>query len=126
MCQILIVCVCAKLLQLCPIFCKPMQPYSPPGSSARGILQTRTLEWVAVSSSRGAFRARDGTGISYVSCIGRWVLYHQRYLGRAIQQRGKCRDREREGEMSCFKELGQVSVLSVTEMEGDNAPKRKL
>ena len=29
--------------------------YSPPGSSFHGIFQARTLEWVAISSSRGIF-----------------------------------------------------------------------
>ena len=33
---------------------------SPPGSSVRGILQAGTLEWVAVSSSRGSSQPRDG------------------------------------------------------------------
>ena len=41
-----------------------------------GILQARTLEWVAMHSSRGSSRPRDGTRISYISCIGRRVLYH--------------------------------------------------
>ena len=36
------------------------------------------LEWVAMPSSRGSSPPRDGTRISYVSCIGRWVLYHLR------------------------------------------------
>ena len=39
-------------LQSCPTLCNPMD-CSPPGSSARGILQARILEWVAVPSSRG-------------------------------------------------------------------------
>ena len=52
-----------------------------PGSSVHGILQTRILEWVAVPSSRGSSRPRDGTHTSYVSRIGRQVLYHQRHLG---------------------------------------------
>ena len=47
-----------------------------PGSSVHGILQTRILEWVAVSSSRGSSRTRDRTLVSYISCIGRRVLYH--------------------------------------------------
>ena len=34
------------------------------------------LEWVAMSSSRGSSQPRDWTHISYVSCIGRQVLYH--------------------------------------------------
>ena len=49
---------------------------SPPGSSILGILQARILEWVAISSSRGSSWPRDRTGVSYVSCIGRWILYH--------------------------------------------------
>ena len=36
-----------------------------------GILQARTLAWVAMPSSRGSFQPRDGTFISYVSCTGR-------------------------------------------------------
>ena len=47
---------------------------SPPGSSVHEILQARTLEWVAMSSSRNSSRPRDRTCISYVSCTGRWVL----------------------------------------------------
>ena len=48
--------------------------YSPPGSSVHGILQVRILEWVAMPSSR-VFPPRDQTRMSYVSCIGRQVLY---------------------------------------------------
>ena len=43
-------------------------------SSVHGILQARTLEWVAMPSSRGSSQRRNGTCVSYVSCIGRWVL----------------------------------------------------
>ena len=39
--------------QLCPTLCDPMN-CSLPGSSVRGILQARTLEWVAISFSRGS------------------------------------------------------------------------
>ena len=45
----------AKLLQLCPTLCDPMD-YSLPGSSVHGILQARTLEWVAILFSRGPFQ----------------------------------------------------------------------
>ena len=38
----------AKSLQSCPTLCDPMY-CSPPGSPIPGILQARTLEWVAVS-----------------------------------------------------------------------------
>ena len=40
----------AKSLQLCPTMCDPIDS-SPPGSPIPGILQARTLEWVAISSS---------------------------------------------------------------------------
>ena len=40
----------AKSLQLCPTLCDPID-ISPPGSPAPGILQARTLEWVAISFS---------------------------------------------------------------------------
>ena len=40
----------AKSLQLCPILCDPIDG-SPPGSLIPGILQARTLEWVAISFS---------------------------------------------------------------------------
>ena len=40
----------AKLLQLCPTLCDPING-SPPGSPVPGILQARTLEWVAISLS---------------------------------------------------------------------------
>ena len=40
----------AKSLQSCPTLCDPIDG-SPPGSTVPGILQARTLEWVAISSS---------------------------------------------------------------------------
>ena len=40
----------AKLLQSCPTLCNPIDG-SPPGSPIPGILQARTLEWVAISFS---------------------------------------------------------------------------
>ena len=56
--------------------CNPMD-CSPPGSSVLGILQTRILEWVAISYSRGSSQPRDWT---YVSCIaGRF--YHVSHQG---------------------------------------------
>ena len=43
-----------KVTQSCLTLCDPMD-CSPPVSSVRGILQARTLEWVAISFSRGIF-----------------------------------------------------------------------
>ena len=40
----------AKSLQFCPTLCNPIYG-SPPGSPVPGILQARTLEWVAISFS---------------------------------------------------------------------------
>ena len=40
----------AKLLQLCPTLCDPIDS-NPPGSPVPGILQARTLKWVAISFS---------------------------------------------------------------------------
>ena len=52
--------------------CNPVD-CNPPGSSVHGILQARTLEWVAISHSRGPFWPRDRTCISYVPFVGRQV-----------------------------------------------------
>ena len=54
----------AKLLQLCPTLCDPIDG-SPPGSSVSGILQARILEWVAISFSPGEQLCEDS---SWFSC----------------------------------------------------------
>ena len=61
--------------QPCPQLCNPVAR-SPPGSSVHGILQASMLEWVAISYSRASSWYRDWTCVSFISCIGRWVLYH--------------------------------------------------
>ena len=76
--------------------CDPMD-YSPPGSSVHGVLQARTLEWVAISFSRGSSLPRDQ---AWVSCIaGRFLtteppgkpfrqcLAGDSYLGTWLQSR---------------------------------------
>ena len=70
----------AKSLQSCLTLCDLMD-CSPPGSSIHGILQARILEWVAISSCRGSSQPENRTHVSYVSCVGRWVLYHSHHLG---------------------------------------------
>ena len=52
--------------------CSPVD-CSPPGFSGHGISHARTLQRVAISSSRGSFWPRDQTCICW---IGRLVLYH--------------------------------------------------
>ena len=68
--------VCAhSITQSCPPLCDTMV-CSLPGSAIHGISQARTLQWVARPSSKGSCRPRDQTQVSYVSCIGRQILYN--------------------------------------------------
>ena len=46
--------------------CDPMD-CSPPDFSVHGIFQARTLEWVAISCSRGSFQLRDWTQVSSIA-----------------------------------------------------------
>ena len=50
--HLFILLLAAKLLQLCPTLCDPIDG-SPPVSPVPGIFQARTLEWVATSFSNG-------------------------------------------------------------------------
>ena len=68
------VCMLAKSLQLCPALCNPMD-CSLPDSSFHGILQAKILEWVAIPFSRRSSQHRDQTRVSYISCVGRQLLY---------------------------------------------------
>ena len=66
-------CMYAKLLQLCPTLCDPMD-CSPACSSIQGILQVRILQWVAIPSSRGSSQPRGWTLISMSSALaGRFL-----------------------------------------------------
>ena len=66
------VCVCAQ-----SVVSNSAIPWlQPPVSSVHGILQERTLEWVAISSSRASSLPRDQTHVSCVSCTDRQILYH--------------------------------------------------
>ena len=49
-----------------------------------GILQVRILDWVTMPYSRGSSWPRDQIHVSYISCIARWVLYHEYQLGSPI------------------------------------------
>ena len=55
--------------------CNPMD-CSPPGSFVHGVLQARTLEWVAISFPRGCSLSRNQTHVSCVFSTSRWILYH--------------------------------------------------
>ena len=62
------VCLRAKLLQLCPTLCNPMD-CRPPGFSVKWIFQERILEWITISFSRGSFQPNNPTHMSCLSFI---------------------------------------------------------
>ena len=75
-----------EVTQLCPTLCDPMD-CSLQGYSVHWIFQTRVLEWVAISFSRGSSQPRDQT---QVSCIaGRQTLYHLGHQGSPGGQEGR-------------------------------------
>ena len=67
----------AKSLQSCPTLCDPTDG-SPPGSPVPGILQARTLEWVAISFSN-AWKGK--VKVKSLSCVRLfttpWTAAHQ-------------------------------------------------
>ena len=63
------VCICAQSLQSCLTLCDPVD-CSPQGSSVHGILQARTLEGIAMPSSRGSSRLRDQA----LLCLLHWQV----------------------------------------------------
>ena len=70
-----IVCCACSDAQLHPTLCDPMD-CRPLGSSVHRILPARTLEWVAISSSRESSWPRDRTHISCISWIaGGFFIY---------------------------------------------------
>ena len=86
------ICMRAKSLQSCLTLCKPMDCMQLTRLLCLWILQARILEWVAMPSSRGSSPLRDGTSMSYVSCIGKLFLYHQHHLG-IVSDKGGSRDK---------------------------------
>jgi len=73
--QLLLGALLCSVTQSLQILCDPMD-CSTPGSSVHGILQARILEWVDISYFRGFSLPRDRTWVSWVSCIGSWMLYY--------------------------------------------------
>ena len=66
-----------KSLQSCPTLCDPIDG-SPPGSEVPGILQARTLEWVAVSFSNAWKWKVKGKSLSRVRLFATpWTAAHQ-------------------------------------------------
>ena len=55
-------CCCYLVTQSCSTLCDTVD-FGPPGSSVHGTLQSRTLEWVAISYSMGPSPPRDRTQV---------------------------------------------------------------
>ena len=67
----------AKSLQSCPTLCNPIDG-SPPGSPIPGILQARTLEWVAISFSSAWKWKVKVKSLSHVWLLATpWTAAHQ-------------------------------------------------
>ena len=64
----------AKLLQSCPTLCDPIDS-SQPGSATPGIIQARTLEWVAISFSKDFLYTTIKPNLSKLTSI--WCESHQ-------------------------------------------------
>ena len=63
----------AKSLQLCWSLCDPVD-CSLPDSSVHGILQARTLEWVAIPFSRGSSRPMEPKSLVIPATAGGFVI----------------------------------------------------
>ena len=74
-----------RMLSHALTLCDPMD-YSPPGSSVHGILQAKTLEWVAISSSRGPPWPMNQILVSCISYTsgGFFTCWAVLYLGHFI------------------------------------------
>ena len=66
--------LCVFVAQLCLTLCDS-KDRSPPGSSVHGILQARTLKWLAISFSRGSSWPRDRTWVFCIAgrCCNVWA-----------------------------------------------------
>ena len=52
-----------------------LRSHMPHEGGGGNLKQSRRLEWVAISSSRGSSQPRDQTCVSSISCTDRWILY---------------------------------------------------
>ena len=64
-----------SVAQSCLTLCDSLD-CSPPGPSVYGTFQARTLEWVAISFSRGSSWPSDQSHVSCISWVNRQFLYH--------------------------------------------------
>ena len=76
------VCLHSKLLASCPTLYNPMD-CSPPGSSIHGESPGKNTGVGCHALLQGIFptQASNPHYMSYIFCIGRWILYHWHHLG---------------------------------------------
>ena len=80
----------AKSLQSCPTLCDPIDG-SPPGSPVPGILQARTLEWVAISFSnawKGKVKVKSLSRVRLLATP--WTAAHQAPPSMGFSRREYC------------------------------------
>ena len=74
----------AKSLQSCPTLCDPIDG-SPPGSPVPGILQAKTLEWVAIAFSNAWKWKVKVKSLSHVQLLATpWTAAHQAPLSMGL------------------------------------------
>ena len=80
---VLCMCVHAQLLESCPTLCDPVDctVAAPPSLLCPWDSPDKNTGVGCHVHLQGSSRPRDQTHVSYVSCIGRQVLYHQCHLG---------------------------------------------
>ena len=66
----------AKSFQSCPVLCDPIDG-SPPGFPIPGILQARTLKWVAISFSKAWKWKVKVKSLSHVQLVTPWTAAYQ-------------------------------------------------
>ena len=102
--------------QLCPTLWDPMD-CSPPGSSVHASFQARVLKQVAISFSRWSSWPRAKTHMSYISCIGRRILYHQATWLRTRQIQCKRKTKEQKLKLTSRETILDKKILEHIWME---------
>ena len=75
----------AKSFQSCPTLCDPIDS-SPPGSPVHGILQARTLEWVAISPSKEWKWKVKVKSLSHIQLLATpWTLWPWDFQARVLE-----------------------------------------
>ena len=94
--------LCDMLLPSCPILCNPTD-CSPPGFSIYGDSPGKNAGVACHALLQRIFLAKGSNRVAYISCLGRWVLYHWCHLGspdtwqvHKIYLSNKCLNRGRE------------------------------